>query len=544
MKNKFFAVSEIFVLLLPSVTILLFLIFGGSPEKQDIAENTGVLRITEEESYFFGENVGENALLYDIFFDLEARSERSELSVSDITSEKQFEAELNKNGSITRLIFVPFLDGPCLWYGKDGIVYKLSEADSSIFINSEYSSSLYSHSHAPSLITDRSDLIYPESTEWHYTLKNGTFSSGITDRAISETVTYYCNTSTGFGFDLKPDICNVKAFADSVKIYDGSLEGLKGSEAESRTSVRYEVNATWSKTPESEYFGSASYNFIVTQTKPAEFYVDGIKGTSSGTPETISIQTGDFVLIKALNISNEKNIAFSSSKPIGFNPIFFKSGNTAYAFVPFSYDLDAGTYTLTLKYGDSSESFNVSVAKKAVKEQDDTSNAGELITSSSLAEVDRLINKIGGEYEKTLYANGTFLDYEKYKNNSFVIRLGFGNIRNYKNGKSVILNGVDFWASPAGENVPAINNGIVCAVGEDTLLGKYIVIDHGYGLKSWYCHLGSFNISVGDTVLTGGTIAQTGKTGLASSSGFYLITTIFDVPVSPYKLCEKNFSIK
>lgn len=544
MKNKFFAVLEIFVLLLPSVAILLFLMLGGTPEKQVIAENTGVLKISEEESYYFGESSDENTLLYDIFFDLEARSERSELSVSDIASEKQFSVELNKNGIIAQLAFVPSLDGPCLWYGEDNIVYRLSESDSSVFINSKYSSAAYPHSYAPSLITDRSDLIYPENAEWHFTLKNGTFSSGITDRTVNETVTYYCNTSAGFCFDLEPDICNVKAFADSVKIYDGSLEGLKDSEAESRTSVRYEITATWSKTPEAEYFGSAVYNFMVTQTKPAEFYIDGIKGTSSGMPNTISIQAGDFILITALNISNEKSIVFSSSEPIGFNPVFFKSGSTAYAFVPFSFDLDAGTYTLTLKYGDSSESFNVNVTKKAVKEQEDTSNAGELITSSALSEVDRLINKIGGEYEKTLYANGTFLDYEKYKNDSFVIRLGFGNIRNYKNGKSITLNGVDFWASPAGENVPAINNGVVCAAGEDTILGKYLVIDHGYGLKSWYCHLGAFNISIGDTVLIGDTIAQTGKSGLASSSGFYLITTVFDVPVSPYKLCENNFSIK
>ena len=87
----------------------------------------------------------------------------------------------------------------------------------------------------------------------------------------------------------------------------------------------------------------------------------------------------------------------------------------------------------------------------------------------------------------------------------------------------------------------AFNNGIVCAVGEDTLLGKYVVIEHGYGVKSWYCHVGEITVSVGRSVIKGETVARTGTSGFTSSSGFYLITTIFDKPVSPYNFYENDF---
>ena len=100
--------------------------------------------------------------------------------------------------------------------------------------------------------------------------------------------------------------------------------------------------------------------------------------------------------------------------------------------------------------------------------------------------------------------------------------------------------GIEFSASE-GVDIPVINDGIICASGEDFVLGKYIVVDHGYGLKSWYCNISETSLSVGDEVKKGDTIAKTGRSAFYSQTGFYLITTVLDVPVSPYAIYEDNF---
>jgi murein DD-endopeptidase MepM/ murein hydrolase activator NlpD len=47
----------------------------------------------------------------------------------------------------------------------------------------------------------------------------------------------------------------------------------------------------------------------------------------------------------------------------------------------------------------------------------------------------------------------------------------------------------------------------------DTSYGKYIVIRHAEGWKTYYAHLNSFNVSVGQSVSTGTLIGKVGSTG-------------------------------
>jgi hypothetical protein len=74
-------------------------------------------------------------------------------------------------------------------------------------------------------------------------------------------------------------------------------------------------------------------------------------------------------------------------------------------------------------------------------------------------------------------------------------------------------NGMDFTA-PAGTDVYATGNGIVKTVQSSQRgLGKHIIIDHGFGLKSVYAHLQDFNVRVGQEVERGDVIGFVGSTG-------------------------------
>lgn len=80
-------------------------------------------------------------------------------------------------------------------------------------------------------------------------------------------------------------------------------------------------------------------------------------------------------------------------------------------------------------------------------------------------------------------------------------------------------------AAPQGSPVLAALPGRISAKNHYFFNGKTLVIDHGQGLTSLYCHLHSFeDLEVGDEVKAGQLIAQVGTTG--RSTGPHLHWTI------------------
>lgn len=67
------------------------------------------------------------------------------------------------------------------------------------------------------------------------------------------------------------------------------------------------------------------------------------------------------------------------------------------------------------------------------------------------------------------------------------------------------------------EIVNAIANGIIIREGYDTRAGNYIVIQHGNGIESIYCHLSKFLFKPGDLVFGGDGIAISGVSGAATA---------------------------
>jgi murein DD-endopeptidase MepM/ murein hydrolase activator NlpD len=75
--------------------------------------------------------------------------------------------------------------------------------------------------------------------------------------------------------------------------------------------------------------------------------------------------------------------------------------------------------------------------------------------------------------------------------------------------------GVDI-ARFKGSLVAAPAGGVVADVGEYTLMGRSVFIDHGLGVFSAFFHLDTALVRRGDIVKTGQEIARVGRTGLAT----------------------------
>ena len=85
--------------------------------------------------------------------------------------------------------------------------------------------------------------------------------------------------------------------------------------------------------------------------------------------------------------------------------------------------------------------------------------------------------------------------------------------------------------SVKGESVSTIQNGVVSLVGESDNLGRFVVIDHGCGLRTWYTNLSFTEVEQGDILLAGQSVGKTGTVN--QKEGFRLYCTAFDTLIDP-----------
>lgn len=92
--------------------------------------------------------------------------------------------------------------------------------------------------------------------------------------------------------------------------------------------------------------------------------------------------------------------------------------------------------------------------------------------------------------------------------------------------------GVDLGAN-YGDIVRASAAGTVASAGWDGGYGIKIDIDHGNGYHSWYAHLSRVDVSVGEHVYKGQSIASVGSTGFSTGPHLHYQVMLNGTPVDP-----------
>lgn len=82
-------------------------------------------------------------------------------------------------------------------------------------------------------------------------------------------------------------------------------------------------------------------------------------------------------------------------------------------------------------------------------------------------------------------------------------------------GQYKFHSGVDIGADE-GSAVVAFASGTVDYIGESEIYGKYLQIDHGSGITSFYAHCSALEVQKGQTVSAGEEVARAGSTGNAT----------------------------
>jgi murein DD-endopeptidase MepM/ murein hydrolase activator NlpD len=84
--------------------------------------------------------------------------------------------------------------------------------------------------------------------------------------------------------------------------------------------------------------------------------------------------------------------------------------------------------------------------------------------------------------------------------------------------------------------VRASNAGKVVLASHLYLSGKTVIIDHGQGVFSLYCHFSRILVKRGVTVKKGALIGKIGNTGRSTGPHLHWAFKIFDSRVDPYSL--------
>lgn len=116
----------------------------------------------------------------------------------------------------------------------------------------------------------------------------------------------------------------------------------------------------------------------------------------------------------------------------------------------------------------------------------------------------------------------------------------FGSRRVYADGKmSWHHKGIDIAAS-LGDTVFACAAGAVILCRDFVVHGKTVMIDHGQGVVSIYCHLNQIVVKEGDVLKRGDSLGTIGQTGISTGPHVHWGVSVGNVRVDPIEWVERT----
>jgi murein DD-endopeptidase MepM/ murein hydrolase activator NlpD len=110
----------------------------------------------------------------------------------------------------------------------------------------------------------------------------------------------------------------------------------------------------------------------------------------------------------------------------------------------------------------------------------------------------------------------------------------FGERMDPFSGEGAFHTGVDI-SSQYGDGVRATADGIVIEAGDHAGYGRLVVVDHGFGVTTWYGHLSSFNVHEGEQLRRGDTIGNVGVSGRSTGPHVHYEVRLNGAPVNPMR---------
>jgi len=101
-------------------------------------------------------------------------------------------------------------------------------------------------------------------------------------------------------------------------------------------------------------------------------------------------------------------------------------------------------------------------------------------------------------------------------------------------GEGAFHTGVDV-ASDYGAPVHATADGVVTTAENHAGYGRLVVVDHGFGITTWYAHLSSFAAVAGARVKRGQVVGYTGISGRSTGPHVHYEVRMNNAPINPWR---------
>jgi len=429
------------------------------------------------------------------------------------------------------------------YYTKDtGEAFSISESEANDFMLSEYARCLFPASIEPVLTLADGAVIEPSTLTWRYLSHLDQYIT-IPNTNNTNNLSVPTHSLVGGVLDLNftvwPDSLHVTIVEHGKEIFADYYERISSINLNENAALNITIDARWDNNEERGAGGEAKYIFYADVKAQPSFYL-----------EKTSIEPGDFVILTGVNVMNMNDIKFSSEPSINFTPVFFaddKDSRYVHALVPIAYDLPDIDETKDLEFKFTVTMYSVSnelslnVKAKAFKVRDypvDENVRNRRSETTIEAFNTAMANTYSSKENKRYWDDDTFINaLEGYS--PAKLAQGFGLHRRISvTGEIYRHQGVDYITN-GSEKVLAVSSGKVIYVGEQTLSGKIVVIDHGWGLKSTYCHMSIISVKEQDIVSRGDIIGIVGTSGFTRPDwGLHEGLSVFNVPVSPYPMWD------
>jgi len=106
-------------------------------------------------------------------------------------------------------------------------------------------------------------------------------------------------------------------------------------------------------------------------------------------------------------------------------------------------------------------------------------------------------------------------------------------------GEGTFHTGVDV-ATDYGAPVHATANGIITTAENHAGYGRLVVIDHGFGITTWYAHLSSFSAIPGARVKRGEVVGYTGISGRSTGPHVHYEVRMNNAPINPWRYMKST----
>ena len=541
--KKILAAIGILVLIVPTALAILF--YNSILTEESLKERLLRVEVTDEHgaSYEYSAESGdEESIAFDTLRSFSTLSERSMSKKSDLiklfenssladdnpkcsrfflkytTNHGEYSVELfivdkERNGSYVAYLAVD----------EDNVVC-FDDVTRKRLLNCKFTYSIYNNSPIPTLtVGDR--IVKHSTASWKVQTANGEFVDVPCENGAAFELEGF---SSQFAFSIKPDAASVRVRDENdTELYNADLSAFGSFTLARSGMLTVDVTAFWYQKSDRSYHGTVTYTYSTYFTADARFELNAY-----------DTQPGGTLLLSCINIPQSATV----SARIGDRPInLYRNGENVYAFVAFSYDTAPGAYPINVTVGDKVHTLTVTVNEKkfsttaqiplSMMPADRLSAA---TADTAVTEYKDLLKAIGAAKSGELMYDGTLLDYQM----SFVLYKGYGLYIPFEAENKTLRNDGVLFTARTGSSVQSMAAGTVAAVGECAYLGKYVVVDHGYGLRTWYTSLDTVDVKVGDAVEKNGKLATTGTGGISPTGSMLVMVTVDDIPVTPYVFWE------